>query len=185
MEISVSYILSQIFSILSYICLGTTFYLKNRKKVLMLGFFQTIFLVIGYFFLHQYQGMAMITVGLITNVVFYIDEQKNGKTDKIEKKDIIMLLCILTYTIILAIITYSEPLSLLSVFATVVWIISVWIKQVKLYKLISIPDTILWLAFNIYAKSISGIIVEIVLLGNSILGYKLEIKSDNNSLQTN
>lgn len=179
MEMSVSYILSQIFSIFSYICLGTTFYLNNRKKVLILGFFQTIFLVIGYFFLHQYQGMAMITVGLITNIIFYIDEQRNGKTDKIAKKDIIMLLCILAYTTILAVITYSEPLSLLSVLATVIWIFSVWMKQVKLYKLISIPDTILWLAFNIYAKSISGIIVEIILLGNSIWGYMLEVKSNN------
>ena len=112
----------------------------------------------------------MITVGLITNIIFYIDEQRNGKTDKIAKKDIIMLLCILAYTTILAVITYSELLSLLSVLATVIWIFSVWMKQVKLYKLISIPDTILWLAFNIYAKSISGIIVEIILLGNSING---------------
>jgi len=178
MELSVSYILSQVFSTVSYILLGATFYLKDRKKVLVFCFFQSALLIVGYWFLHQYQGMAMITVGLITNLVFYLDEQKNGKSDKIVKKDVIMLICILIYTTILTVITYSNFLSLLSVAATVVWIFSVWMKQIKFYKLISIFDIFLWLAFNIYAQSISGIIAEVLLLVNSIWGYVLDVKKN-------
>lgn len=178
MEITATYILSQIFSMIAYTLLGISFYAKNRKTVIILGTIQSICLIIGYFLLNQYQGMIMISVGLITNIVFYIDEIKFGKTEKISKKDIIMLICLLAYTIILAIITYSEPLALLSVLATILWIVSVWIKKVKLYKLLSIPDVLLWLAFNTYAKSISGIIVEAILLITSIGGYITEIKKE-------
>jgi len=179
MELSLSYILSQVFSILSYVLIGATYYVKNRKTILVLSLFQALLLGVGYYFLHQYQGMLILTVSIITSIIIFIDEQKNGKSEKIEKKDIIILVCILIYTIILAIITYTEPLSLLSVGATILWVFSVWAKKVKTYKFLAIITCIFWLGFNIYAKSISGIIVEVILLITSILGYVLEIKRNN------
>lgn len=180
MELTTSYILSQFFSTIGYILLGCTFFLKNRKTILVVGFINSIFLIIGYWFLNKYQGMAMVTVGILANIIFFIDEQKNGKTDIIARKDIIMLIILLTYTAILTAITYTDLLSLFSVLGTIAWLISVWIKNVKKYKIIAIFTAIFWLVFNIYALSISGIITEIVLIIASICGLVLHIKNEEN-----
>ena len=71
MEFTTSYILSQIFSTIAYILLGSTYFLKNRKTILAVSFFQSILLIIGYWFLGQYQGMVMVTVGILTNIMFF------------------------------------------------------------------------------------------------------------------
>lgn len=183
MELTTSYILSQVFSTISYILLGSTFFLKNRKTILAVCFFQSILLIIGYWFLNQYQGMLMVTVGILTNIMFFVDEQKNGKSDKIEKKDVIMLIILLTYTAILTVITYTNLLSLLSVLGTIAWLFSVWVKDVKIYKIISIPTALFWLGFNIYANSISGIITEIILVIVAVCGLVLHIKNENKKPQ--
>ncbi|MBR3697369.1 MAG: YgjV family protein [Clostridia bacterium] len=177
MDLSFKYILSQLFSIISYILIGTTYYVKERSTLLIISFFQTIFLGIGYYFLGQYQGMLMLTVGVITSIIIFIEEKKCGKKEHIEKRDIIILISILLYAVFLAIVTYTEILSLFSVFATIVWVISVWVKDIKVYKFIGIITCVLWLVFNIYAQSISGIVVECILLVTSISGYCLELKN--------
>ena len=74
MEITTSYILSQVFSTMGYIMLGSTYFLKNRKTILAVSFFQSILLMIGYWFLGQNQGMLMVTVGILTNIMFFVDE---------------------------------------------------------------------------------------------------------------
>ena len=183
MEFTTSYILSQIFSTIAYILLGSTYFLKNRKTILAVSFFQSILLIIGYWFLGQYQGMVMVTVGILTNIMFFVDEQKNGKSNKIEKKDVIMLTIILAYTAILTYVTYTNLLSLLSVLGTIAWLFSVWLKDVKIYKIISIPTALFWLGFNIYANSISGIITEIILVIVAVCGLVLHIKNENKNIK--
>ena len=178
MEITTSYILSQVFSTIGYIMLGSTYFLKNRKTILAVSFFQSILLMIGYWFLGQNQGMLMVTVGILTNIMFFVDEQKNGKSDKIAKKDVIMLIIILIYTAILTYVTYTNLLSLFSVLGTIAWLFSVWVKNVKLYKIISVPTALFWLGFNTYARSISGIITEIILFIVAICGLVLHIKNE-------
>ena len=177
-EFSISYVLSQIFSTIGYILLGCTFFLKNRKAILGIGLMSSIFIIIGYGFLNKYQGMAMVSVGIVANIMFFVDEQKNGRSNKILTKDVVMLIILLTYTTILTAITYTDLLSLFSVLGTVAWLISVWIKDVKKYKIIAIFTAIFWLGFNTYAMSISGIITEIILIIAAICGLVLHIKKE-------
>lgn len=180
MEITVVYIISQIFTIITYALLGLTYYAKNRKTVLAISFLSLIANGIAYILLNAYTGLAMCIVALIRNIIFLIDEKKNGKTDKITKKDIIILVILYLISIISAIFTYDGFLSLLSVFATMLYTYSVWQKKTKVYKLLGIPIGILWILYNIYIKSIFGIILETLLLICSITGYILEIKRNNN-----
>ena len=178
MNFTLSYILSQIFSTIGYVLIGCTYFLKERKTLLIISFFQSVMLMIGYWFLNQYQGMLMVTVGIITNIMFYVDIEKNGKSNVIQKKDVIMLVILLAYTAILTYLTYTDLLSLLSVLGTIAWLIAVWVKDIKLYKIIQIPTALFWLGFNIYAKSIVGIITEIILFIVATCGLVLDIKDD-------
>ena len=106
-------------------------------------------------------------------------KEKNGKRDKINKKDIIILVILYVISSILAIFTYNGFLSLLSVFATMLYTYSVWQKKTNIYKLLGIPIGILWILYNIYIKSIFGVILESILLICSTTGYVLEKRKIN------
>lgn len=174
MELTISYILSQVFTIVMYVLLAITYYAKDRKKILILSFLSLIANGVAYFLLSAWSGLAMCIVALIRNVIFLIDEKKNGKRDKINKMDIAILIILYAIAVGSAVFTYDGPLSLLSVIATMLYTFSVWQKKTNIYKLLGIPIGILWVAYNIYVMSIFGIILESVLLICSTTGYLLE-----------
>lgn len=176
MELTTAYILSQIFTIITYILLAITYYAKDRKTVLTISFLSLIANGLAYAFLNAYTGLAMCVMALIRNIIFLIDEKKNGKQDNITKKDIIILIVLYVIAIISAVFTYDGPLSLLSVIATMLYTYSVWQKKTNIYKFLGIPIGILWILYNIYVKSIFGIILESILLICSITGYILEVR---------
>ena len=174
MELTPTYIISQIFTIIMYILLGITFYVKERKAVLILNFIATISIAIAYILLGAWTGLAMSIVVIIRNIIFLLDERKNGKRENINKKDIIILVVLYAISLISAVFTYTGPLSLLSVAATMLNTYSVWQKDIKIYKLLGSPTSMLWILYNIYIMSVFGIILESVLLICSVTGYILE-----------
>lgn len=176
MDWSLTYILSQVFTIINYALLGLTYYAKDRKKILIISFLSIVANAVAYILLNAWTGVAMCIVALIRNIIFLIDEKKNGKRETINKKDVVILIILYFATIISTVFTYDGFLSLLSVFATSLYTFSVWQKKTKVYKLLGIPVGILWILYNIYVKSIFGIILESILLICSISGYLLERK---------
>lgn len=177
MELTVTYIVSQIFTIIMYALMSLTYYLKDRKSILIVSFLSMIANGLAYLLLHAWSGMAMCIIAIIRNIVFIIDENKNGKKDKMVKLDIIVLIAVYISCIISGIFTYEGALSLLSVFATMMYTYSVCQKDTKIYKLLGIPVGILWVIYNTYVKSIFGIILEGILLICSISGYIIEKKN--------
>ena len=179
MELTVAYILSQVFIIINYIFLMATYQLKNRKKILIFNFGAIIATGMSYIFLSAWSGLAMVIVAIIRNIIFMIDEKKNGKSDKITKKDIIILVILYIISLISAIFTYDGFLSLMSVFATMLYTYSVWQKKTSIYKVLGIPVGIIWILYNIYIFSIFGIILESLLLISAIIGISREYKKEN------
>ena len=174
MQLTTTYIISQVFTIKMYILLGITFYVKERKAVLILNFIATISIAIAYILLGAWTGLAMSIVVIIRNIIFLLDEKKNGKRETINKTDIIILVILYVISIIFTIFSYNGIFSLLSVAATMLDTYGIWQKKVALYKLIGIPKGILWGLYNIYIMSIFGIILESILLICSTTGYMLE-----------
>lgn len=173
---SITYILSQVFTIINYALVGLTYYAKDRKKILIISFLAVITNAIAYILLHAWTGVAMCIVVQIRNIIFLIDEKKNGKRETIDKKDVIILIVLCSITVVFTIFTYDGFLSLLSVIATMIYTYSVWQKKTNIYKLLGIPVGILWILYNIYVKSIFGVILESILLICSTSGYLLERK---------
>lgn len=178
MNWGIAYILSQVFTIITYALLAISYYAKDRRKVLIISFLSLIANAIAYIFLSAWTGLAMCAVALIRNIIFLIDENKNGKRETNNKTDIIILIILYIISIISAIFTYDGFFSLLSVFATMLYTFSVWQKKTNIYKLLGIPIGILWILYNIYIQSIFGIILETILLICSTTGYILEIKKN-------
>lgn len=167
------YLLSQIFVIISYLLLAFTYLKNKRKTILIIGTCSLIALEISYSFLSAYTGMAMVAVAIIRNMIFYFDEKKNGKSNKIYRKDLVILVILYTITLILAIYTYNGIESLFSVLETVLYTFSIWQKNPKVYKYMGIPTSLSCIIYHIYIKSIFGIILEAIVLISEIIGIIL------------
>lgn len=176
MELTISYIISQIFTFFSYMFLTLTYYTKNRNLILIWNFLSITSMILVYILLKAYTGLAMSILALIRTIVFMVDERKNGKKEKNDKKDVIILVILYILTIALTIPTYDGFLSLLSVFATMMFTYSIWQKKTITYRLLGIPTESLWLLYNIYIDNKLGIVLESIVLIFFIAGYILLLK---------
>lgn len=174
MEIGLRYVISQILTIIVYLILALSYYSKDRKKILILNFIALFFKIYIYVLLEAMTGLAMTIISLIMNVVIIVNYKK-------EKNDIFTLCLVYLLLIIFTVFTYNGFFSLFCVFATMLYIFSVWQKSKKVYKILGIPISMLWIMYNIYIKSIFGIILEMLLFLCSCIGYMIEIRKKNNS----
>lgn len=170
------YVLSQIFIIFNYIFLGISYQSNNHKKILFLNIASLICACLSYICLSAYTGIAMELIAIIRNIIFLINEKKNGKPGYITINEIFMLLFIYLLIIISTIFTYDGFLSLMPVFSSILYTYSIWQKDTKKYKILGIPVSIIWLIYNIYIKSIFAIILEILLIVSEIVGVIREKK---------
>ena len=168
---NIAYILSQVFIIISYILLAFTYQTKKRTSILIFNFGSLIMTGLSYIFLSAYSGLAMVGVAIIRNIIFMIDEKKNGKSNKNSTKDYVILAILYIISIVFAIITYNGILSMMSVAATMLYTFSVWQKNTKVYKLLGMPIEAIWIIYNVYIFSIFGIILESVLAVSTVVGY--------------
>ena len=173
------YILSQVCVVISYALLAITYVVKNRKQLLILNFGSLIATAVGYALLAAWTGMVMTGVAAIRNIIFLIQNRKT-KSNKITWVDVLILLGLVAISVLFTIFTYDGFLSLLSVFATLLYTVSVWQKNTTVYKFLGIPVSALWIGYNIYVNSIFGIILESLLLFSVIVGIIITFVKDKN-----
>ena len=103
MELTLTYILSQVFIILNYIFLIITYQLKDRNKILFFNICSLTSAGLSYICLSAYTGIAMVIISILRNILFLFNEKKNGISKNITKNDIYMLIVIYILTIVFAI----------------------------------------------------------------------------------
>ncbi len=162
MDLSITYIFSQILVVLYYLIYSGTFHLKEKNKILFWGILATILSGVSYFLLQAYTGIAMCIVAIIRNIWF-------GKSKS--KKSLIIIYLI---TLILSIFSYQNIFSMFNIFATIIYTYSLWQESTKKYKLLGIIVNVLMIVYDTYIKSILGVFFMIVSLISSIMGYYKE-----------
>lgn len=177
MDINFTYVLSQIFTILMYVLMAWTYFLKEKRQIVIVSALSLVTNIIAYILLGAWTGLAMCVVAMLRNLYILWEEKKYGKREKLEKRDYIFLAIVYLGIILATIPTYEGLLSLLSVFATSIYTYSIWQKSTKIYKFCGIPVGVLWIAYNAYVQSIFGVILEVILLIASIVGYFKELKA--------
>lgn len=177
---TVNYILSQVFIIISYALVAMTYVSKSRKAILAYNLIGLIASGLSYTFLSAWTGLAMAGVAMLRNIIFLIQNKKD-KSEKITWVDWIILGVLVAVSVVSAVFTYDGFLSLLSVFATMGYTLSVWQKNTKVYKFMGIPVSILWIAYQAFIRSLFGIILESALFVVEIIGI---IKASKKPQQT-
>ena len=180
MELTIAYIVSQIFVIINRVLLIVSYQLKNRKNILIVSLLALLANGVVYILLSAWSGLAMVFVAIVRNIIFMLDEKKNGKSQKITKKDVGILVVLYVISIISAIFTYEGILSMMSVVATMLYTYSVWQKKTKVYKILGIIIESVWIIYNIYICSIMGVILNISLLISASIGLNREYKMISN-----
>lgn len=170
MELTATYILSQIFFLVNYIVLMVTYQIKKRNIIVLLNLCGCIAMMIAYLLLEAYAGLAMVFVSIARNIIFLIDEKINGRNDVTTKKDFIIMGVLLIACALCAIPTYEGIWSLAAIVATMAYTISSTQKNIKVYRWMGLISGTSWIIYNIYIKSIVGIVFELVLLGAVIVG---------------
>lgn len=144
----------------SYIFLASTYATKKRKLILPLNIFSSISLVVGYFFLGAYTGMAMSIFAIVRSFLLNIPKKHSNNN----LYDYLLLVLFFTSITIIAIFTYQDFYSLFAIFSTYIYTFSLWQKNDIVYKSLGIPVCLSYVCYNIFIKSVFGIICESLLL---------------------
>lgn len=162
--VSFTYILSQFLAIIYYILFGLTYYMKDKRVILILGIISIFIHSISFILLGGFTAAAMSLVAVFRNILFILEDNK-GKENKISLHILYLI------TVISGIFTYNNIFSLLPILATILYTYSIWQSDVKKYKLLGIVTGILYLIYNLYLRSIFGILMEFILTLCSFIGF--------------
>ena len=159
MEVTATYIISQILTLILYSFLGISYLQKNRNKVLILNIIVDILHIVAMFLLKGYSGAAMGLVSLYRDIFLLIySRKKNSKN-----RDIFILITSVILIIISSFVTYNGIFSMLSIVATLITTFAIWQKNVKYYKFFGIISSLLWILYNVFVFSVVGIVLESII----------------------
>jgi len=162
----VTYIISQIFVVIQYIFIITTYQVKTKKEIIIFNTLSGASTIISFICLKAYSGCMMSFVSIFRNFLFL----------NMKEKDKTKLAIVLTMLLILTIFTYNGILSLMPSIGTLLYTLSVWQNDTKIYKKYGIIIELSWLIYFIYVKSLFGIILESITLLSVIIGIKRDKK---------
>ena len=160
----VTYIISQMFVIIQYIFIITTYQVKTKRQIIIFNTLAASSAIISFLCLEAYSGCMMSLVSILRNLLFF----------KMKEKDKVKLTIILIILFVLTIFTYNGILSLMPSVGTLLYTLSVWQNDTKKYKKHGILIELSWLIYFIYVKSLFGIILEGISLISIIIGLKRE-----------
>ena len=109
--------------------------------------------------------MAMCFVAIFRNLLF-TKYQKNK----------LNLSLIFILTLIASIFTFNSWFCLFNIFATIIYTYALWQTNTKTYKLLGIIVNGLMIVYDIYIKSVFGVILISIAFVSSIIGYWKENK---------
>ena len=144
-----TYFLSQIFVCLCYAFLGLTYVIKKRTWILYFSLMALLFNGLHYSLLKAWAGVGVVCIAIVRNVLFLI-QQKIKVLDKYVIDDWIILIFLMIISITTAFWTYDSVLSLFSIVASMVYTISVWQKNIKVYKILGILSGLLNIVYFIF-----------------------------------
>ncbi len=135
------------FAVLAFQC-------KKHKRVMLFRTLNELFFAVQYFCMGTYTGVVMNVVGSARNISFSLCVEK-GKSTKFLQ----ILFSALFF--ILGLLTSEGWVSLMIISAKIVTTIAYSIKNTRYIRLLTLPTSACWLAYNAVCGSTAGILCEI------------------------
>lgn len=157
-------IIGQVFSGLAAVTVFISFQCKTPKRLIFVNSICALMMIISYFFLGAYSGMALNGVCLVRNLTY--NARDKGKFFAWKGWPVVYSLIMVALTAL----TWNGALSLLIMAALVIntWFMSFNDNQ-KLRWSILVTSTMV-IIYNVYVFSLGGIVYEAIGIVSSIIG---------------
>lgn len=172
------YWIAQGFGLLGLIVMVISLFQKDKDKMLNFVVLNGLFFGIEYLLLKAFSGMFSNFFGILRTFISKEKEKKKGFD-----KQGIMFLFILGYMIIGFISFDGKVMSLLPVFAEIIYVITLWQKNVKKIRIGTLLMVLLWLVYDIFVKAYPSLITDLIVMSSTIIAIYLKDirkKEDNN-----
>ncbi len=166
-------IVAQIFGIGAMISLFCVYQQAERKKLITAKLCADLCWSVHYFCLGAYGGIVPNAVGIVRELVFM---RREGK--KWENKFIIPLSFIIVNWCVGA-MTFSSPINILPIAASTFVTVSLWLKNPRLTKIISIPVSLTFLTYDFFVGSYIGMVNESIAIISIVINFIKERKRKN------
>lgn len=151
------------------------FQLKDSKKIIACRFISSILYVLQYLLLFAFVGAAMDASASVANGIAYKQDTRFVKKYKAP-----ILVLIHTVIVIVGLLLYESPVSLLPIVAVLFESASNWMKNEKRLRIVSLIGVPFWLAYNAivgaYAATV-GSILAIISIISALIRYARAEKS--------
>lgn len=165
---TINFIIAQIIGIIALMILMLSFQRNEKKVLLKYQIISSFLYAIQYAFLGAYTGTLMNLTCMARNIIF------NKYNDNVP---VLWLIIIVIVMFIFSLLTYTGIISLLPMFAVILYSISVWYGNLKLIRCTEIISCTLFIIYNIRVLAITGLIATIIeLIAAMIAIYKFDIK---------
>ncbi|MBR3229018.1 YgjV family protein [Candidatus Saccharibacteria bacterium] len=162
-EFGIFYIISQVFALLTIIF--NLIAIQQRKKTRLLNI-DTIaaFCSLGhYVFLGAWPGIFNKAVTSVRNATAAYEASAKIKVPKY------LPLFFVALYVVLGIITYESPVSLLPMAAATIFTIAIYLCDVRKIRYASVVSNVLWIIYNISVYSVVGVLADVILMINGLV----------------
>lgn len=126
---------------------------KKQGNLLLWKLISDILWCLHYLFLGAYSGSVVALIGVFREIVFYRENKKG-------QKNVLFLLFFIIITIISAIITWKNSMSVFPALASIISIVSFWKANPAYARILAYPISLLMLTYDFSCSSYFGIINE-------------------------
>lgn len=155
--------LSAIFGILGIGSTVVIYQQKTRKGLILSKLVSNVIWFLYYFLITAYSGASIAGIGMIRELVFINKEKKWAKHP-------LWLVFFLVLSVICGFLTWKNVFSLLPCIASVISVISFWIGNPRLSRILSYPISACMLTYDIACSAVLGIVNELLTVTSSIIG---------------
>ncbi len=158
-------VLSWIFGAGAMLCLFLVYQQKKRSSLIKCKLGADICWSVHYFCLGGYGGMIPNFVGIFRELVFSQREKKKWANSPV----IPVIFIIINWCI--GILTFKNPINIMPIAASTFVTVSLWLKEPRLTKAISLPVSLTFLIYDLLIGSVIGAINESISIASIIISF--------------
>jgi len=176
-NITAWFIVAQVLMLVAYAAQNSAYMVKQRVWILVANMIAIGFQMGAFAALGAWTGFWMLGISISRSAAFLANELVTKGKPKNRIFDTIVLGGVVIGAVLVTVFTYESWHDLLSVVAVLVASIGLWQRNVKIFRILAIPMTMMWLVYMIVVGALVGIVFESISLGVVICSVILYKKS--------
>lgn len=135
---------------------------KSRERLLIWKAIADVLWIAHYLMLGGYTGAAVTCVALVREAVFF-------RSDRYSKMGKMILVCFLCISVISSVLTWGSVFSIFALLGSLMSIISFWIGEPKLSRIMAFPISACMLTYGVSNGSAAVLINELLVMTSSVI----------------